>query len=219
MKRLILLAVIAVCSAVPTFSQGSDDYKKVEFFGGFSHNRVDSGIDAEELGGEDEDLDGDFLDDLADRQGLNGFNASLTGNVSRYVGLKFDVSGHYKSEDVNFFDSNLGYDISLYNFLGGVQIKDNASTSTVKPFAHFLAGAARSNLEINGNVAGTDIGEITGEDLSISDTAFAAAIGGGLDIRLNDRIDIRAIQVDYNPTRFDDSTQHNFRFGFGIVLH
>ena len=68
-------------------------------------------------------------------------------------------------------------------------------------------------------------------------TGFAAAIGGGLDIRLTPRIDLRAIQIDYNPMRFDFSdfgavgipgtptplgeprrTLHNFRIGIGIVI-
>lgn len=53
----------------------------------------------------------------------------------------------------------------------------------------------------------------------VSDTGLAAALGGGLDIRLNKRLDLRAIQVDYNPTRLFGSTQHNIRIGIGIVIH
>ncbi len=69
------------------------------------------------------------------------------------------------------------------------------------------------------------------------DSGFAAAIGGGLDIHLSKRVDVRAIQVDYNPMRFDFTdfgavgipgtptplgepkrTLHNFRIGIGIVF-
>jgi hypothetical protein len=53
----------------------------------------------------------------------------------------------------------------------------------------------------------------------VTETGFAGAFGGGLDIRASDRVDVRVIQFDYNPTRLFDSTQHNFRIGVGIVIH
>ena len=56
-------------------------------------------------------------------------------------------------------------------------------------------------------------------DFTETETGFAGAFGGGLDIRAGDRIDVRVIQFDYNPTRLFDSTQHNFRIGVGIVFH
>lgn len=37
-------------------------------------------------------------------------------------------------------------------------------------------------------------------------TDFALALGGGLDVRVSDRISIRAIQVDYNPVFLGDLT-------------
>ena len=33
----------------------------------------------------------------------------------------------------------------------------------------------------------------------ISSTDFALAIGGGLDVRVSERVDLRVFQVDYNP--------------------
>jgi hypothetical protein len=36
--------------------------------------------------------------------------------------------------------------------------------------------------------------------------------------RVNDRFDIRVVQADYNPIKFDAGTEHNFRFGFGVVI-
>jgi hypothetical protein len=56
-------------------------------------------------------------------------------------------------------------------------------------------------------------------DFTEKDTGFAAAFGGGIDIRASNRIDIRVIQIDYNPTRLFDGTQHNLRVGIGIVFH
>jgi hypothetical protein len=51
-----------------------------------------------------------------------------------------------------------------------------------------------------------------------SETGFAGAFGGGLDIKLSNRVDFRAIQVDYNPIKFDSGTQNNVRFGVGFVF-
>ncbi|HSE25394.1 MAG TPA: hypothetical protein VLB68_27270 [Pyrinomonadaceae bacterium] len=70
--------------------------------------------------------------------------------------------------------------------------------------------------------------------MSQNETSFALAIGGGMDIRLNDRFDIRAGKVDLNCIRRGDqqfpravggplvlpsTTQYNVRIGVGIVIH
>ena len=136
----------------------------------------------------------------------------MTGNVSRYMGLKFDFSGHFMKRTVPFptFPIPTENKLRLYNFLGGVQVKDNASERTVKPFAHALVGAANRRLSSNiGDIART----------SGSNTGFAGAFGGGLDLRVSPRVDFRAVQLDYNPTKLIINTQHSLRIGVGIVLH
>lgn len=203
--------MILTCASL---AAAQSDYKKLEFFAGYSHNRIDTGIGDEEPA----------LDDIIDeREGFHGFNTSITGNISRYVGLKFDVSGHFKSETfpLGTISSAVDLDSRLFNFLGGVQIKDNSSETTFKPFAHALAGVAygRNRVRVR------DVGCIAifpnpcPIDTTLTETGFGAAFGGGIDIRASDRIDIRVIQLDYNPTRLFDSTQHNFRIGVGIVFH
>jgi opacity protein-like surface antigen len=214
MRRLLLLAVLIVGSASMAFAQTAD-YNKVEFFGGFSHNRVDTGID---------DSEPELSDIINEREGFNGFNTSITGNISRYVGLKGDLSGHFKKKTVPVGGTTASLDIdsSVFNFLGGVQIKDNAKDAgTFKPFAHALIGAARVRNKVNfsNNFCAAISPSPCPANFTDSETGLSAAIGGGLDIRANERIDIRAIQFDYNPTRVFDSTQHNFRIGVGIVIH
>jgi opacity protein-like surface antigen len=102
-----------------------------------------------------------------------------------------------------------------------VQLKDNSTEGTFKPFAHALAGVAhaRNSVEFNGVACAPAVVLGLCSPATESETGFAAAFGGGLDIRASDRISIRAIQVDYNPTKLFDSTQHNFRIGVGIVIH
>ena len=40
-----------------------------------------------------------------------------------------------------------------------------------------------------------------------------------MDLRLSNRFDIRLIQIDYNPMKLFNGTQHNLRVGIGLVFH
>src|ERR671917_347837 len=125
-KTSLIFTIILACASI---AAAQSDYKKFEFFGGYSHNRIDTGI------GDDDPELGDIINE---REGFHGFNTSLTGNVTRYVGLKFDFSAHFKSETFPLGTVPDAVDLNsrLYNFLGGVQLKDNSAETTFKPFAH-----------------------------------------------------------------------------------
>lgn len=211
-KTILIGTLILACASVAAAQ--SDSYKRWEIFGGFSHNRIDTDIGPEDP--VSQNIIGEY-------QGFNGFNAAVTGNVSRYVGFKFDVSGHYRTNSLDIFGVENGLDFSsrLYNFLGGVQIKDNSSEKTFKPFAHALVGAAhgRNRVHVDNQVCIAIVPNPCPDDFTVSETGFGGAFGGGLDIRASDRFDIRVIQGDYNPTRLFGATRHNFRFGVGIVFH
>lgn len=198
---MLIGMIIVACASIATAQ--SDDYRKFEFFFGYSHNRVDTGLS------NDDPSVGDTFDA---RQGFHGFNTSITGNVSRYFGLKFDFSGHFKKRTFGFatFPHDAEFNSRLYNFLGGVQVKDNGSESRFKPFAHALVGAAHTHTR--GGIKNI-------YTLNESDTGFSGVSGGGIDVRASDRVDIRALQLDYNPNRLFDNTKHNLRIGVGIVFH
>lgn len=214
--------------ACAPFALAQDEYHKVEFFGGFSHNQVETGFNEFSDPATRNEFD-EFFDN---RTGTNGFDTSITGNVTRYVGLKLDVSGHYKSEDATVEGVNLDSKFRFYNFLGGVQIKDNSKTARFKPFAHALVGAAHQSLEVNGLsgfTTGTGAPIFSSNSFEVSDTSLAMAIGGGIDVRVHPRVDLRLIQIDYNPvfegdrtifdTTVDGRRQDNLRFSFGVVIH
>jgi opacity protein-like surface antigen len=213
-KTILIGTIIIACASI---AAAQTDYKKFEFFGGYSHNRIDTGI------GDDDPELGDII---SEREGFNGFEVSATGNLTRYLGIKGDFSGHFKNRrfdfgSFGFSTARIDVESRLFNFLGGVQIKDNSTEGTFKPFAHALVGVAhaRNSFDFNADVCAAVFPSPCPTDFTDSQTGFAAAIGGGIDIRASDRISIRAIQIDYNPTRLFDSTQHNFRFGVGIVFH
>jgi opacity protein-like surface antigen len=224
MNKLFLALCLTVFTSVFAFAQttAADDYNKVEGFIGYSNNQVDTGIS---------DDDNDLQDFFGDREGFHGVNGSVTANVNRFVGIKGDVSGHFKGYEFDVPRVGTGsttdrfkVDASVYNFLGGVQIKDNAKDgSRFRPFAHALVGVAHARAKVDSSFFTSSFCSQAGvdcrADFSESETGFAAAIGGGIDIKATDRLSIRAIQVDYNPNRINGTTQNNFRFGFGLVFH
>ncbi|MBX7171644.1 MAG: hypothetical protein K1X72_11860 [Pyrinomonadaceae bacterium] len=97
-----------------------------------------------------------------------------------------------------------------YNYLGGVQLKNNSTEKKFKPFAHVLAGISQQSVKLkdftdNGNSfdAANRPRRIYRTD-KISNTGLAMEFGGGIDIRLSRKIDIRVIQVDYNPVKIKE---------------
>ncbi|HVF86621.1 MAG TPA: outer membrane beta-barrel protein [Pyrinomonadaceae bacterium] len=224
-KLLLILLLAAACAPLAHAQSSSGDRDKFNFFVGYSHNRVDTGAN-------DAGLAGNF----DEREGFNGVNASVTGNVSRYVGLKFDYSYHRGNIDgvVNVIcvaapcpPVPFSTHARVHNFLGGVQLKDNTKDSDkrLRPFGHVLVGAHRSAAEFQA-VSCLGIGVCPPGVARDDETGFAAAVGGGLDVRLSDRFSVRAIQLDWNPNRFSDDgvgtgsrTSHNFRVGVGVVFH
>ena len=208
MGKLLLLGIMIVACASMSFAQSTDDYHKWEFYGGYSHNRIDTGS-------------GSSI--ITDREGFNGFDTAVTGNITRYVGLKVDFAGHFKNKTIPLSppsSARVEVDSSLYNILGGVQLKDNSKETRFKPFAQALVGLAHGRNKVEFiDVVCVAVVPSPCSNFTETDTGLAGAFGAGLDIRAGSRFDIRAIQIDYNPTRLFDSTQHNFRIGAGIVIH
>lgn len=219
LKKAIFSFSFAILAASAIFAQAQpvDDYKKGEFYVGYSNGQIDTGLDS----------GNSAVDFFRDRENFNGVNVSGVYNVSRYFGLKGDVSATYNSTDFTSTFSGPGGSNtvsaetknSLYNFLGGVQVKNNSNDGVFKPFAHGMVGAAHARQKVdNFTCAGVDCGLIVEPGDTASDTGFSAVIGGGLDFRLNNRVQIRAIQLDYNPTRLSGEWQNNLRIGAGIVF-
>jgi hypothetical protein len=190
------MAALLVAATAPfTFAQ--TDYNKVDVGVLYSHNRVDTGFD---------DPTQNFI---SEREGFNGVEVFVKGNISRYVGLKGSYSFNRKSFDITGGTpvTTFEVDADLHQFVGGAEFKDNAKETKVKPFAHVMAGVVNSRANFEGFPAFDE-----------SNTGFAGVIGGGVDFRLGDRVDLRAVQLDYNPHRGGGQTTHNFRIGIGLIF-
>lgn len=200
----MLCLTLVTCGAVFAQTASDDEYKKNEFYVGYSNQRVE----------------------FSGRRALNGVEVSATRNFNRYFGIKADVSAAYKNSSSAYQISNgtttdsLTTDVnnSLYNFLGGVQVKDNATKARFKPFAHALVGVGHTRSKFTNFCLQTNCSQVAIGSFKNNDTGFGGAFGGGLDIKVNDRIDFRAIQVDYNPVYTGSSFNNNLRIGAGIVF-
>jgi opacity protein-like surface antigen len=252
-KRILLLLILVVVCAPLALAQSADDYNKLEVYGGYSLGRIESTTNSlsftstnsgagsftnlcSQQTGEQLGLNSQRF--FCDRRNFNGFDGSLTYNLTKYIGIKGNVTGHFKSErfvDV-FTPPGITQTISiqerLYNFLGGIQVKNNSRTARFKPFAHALAGAARYTNRQEQTLDLFPQGNFVARD---RETAFALKLGGGLDIRLNKHLDVRIFEFDYNPIFAGDRayetvsgpftftstgrTAQNYTFGFGIVIH
>lgn len=133
------------------------------------------------------------------RVSLNGWNAALTGYFNNNFGITADFSGAYGKPEV------LGTKIDSSNhfFLFGPTVRTGADKTSV--FAHALFGAARAKATV--------------ADAETTDSAFAMAIGGGLDVKTSPKMSIRVGQFDYLYTHFSGEKQNNFRYSAGVVFH
>ena len=195
MRKALFTALFFVFCAPLAFAQG--DFQRGEFGIMYSHNLVDT--------------NGAFNSDPTDngRDGFNGVNVDAGYNFSRYFGAKVDFSYHQKSADVTIpAAGTFNIDGKLTQFMGGVKIQDNAMETKVRPFAQLLVGVGRAEIETSGTGFPAGFG--------VSETGFAAAVGGGLDIRVHRNVDIRAIKVEYNPVRIEGETDNNIRLGVGL---
>ena len=230
MKRLAVLVTLVLLSTITAFAQ--DDYKKYEFFGGYSALHLDN------LAG---DTGSPAVDDvLGEKQTLRGFNLAFGMNFHKYVGAKFDYSLHLREDNFSRPAGSGTIDTTLQNFLGGIQVKNNSNDGpTFKPFGHALFGVAVQKVDVDSPQLPALFGI---NDFHTNETSFAMAFGGGLDIKLTDRFDLRVVQIDWNiinrgdqqtgivlaPTPFQTvgqpfvipgTRQDNLRLGIGIVIH
>jgi opacity protein-like surface antigen len=90
------------------------------------------------------------------------------------------------------------FHLSAYQYLFGPELTRRGRTAL---FAHALIGGARL------------------EGFDSSTNRLALAFGGGVDLNATDRIAVRLFQLDWIPTRFEQSWQNRTgRIGFGLVF-
>jgi opacity protein-like surface antigen len=199
------LLLIAVVSAPLALAQHRD-YSTYEFYGGYAYERANNQADLLDQTGTTR-VNGARVDLVSERRAYNGFEAEFAQNLTRHIGIVTSVSGTY--DTTNYFDRLSGRafraSVQRYDIMAGPRY--NWRHSAVTPFAHALFGVALLH---------TSFDDLSPQDRT--DTAFAMALGGGLDVHATEHFDVRAIQVEWLPTFFDGRRHDGIRASMGLKI-
>ncbi len=141
------------------------------------------------------------------RQGINGFDASVEGKLLPFLGIVVDYNAAIGT--LNFPNPSgscipgftcvpVPASTTIQNILAGPRV--SVSLGRLRPFAEGMGGF--------GNVSTKGFGNNTG---------VAAAFGGGFDYRIVGPISFR-FEGDYIHTSLFGTTQKNGRFSTGVVF-
>lgn len=167
MRRMILclfyLAWVLPCSARP------QEPGEISVFGGYSGSW-------------------EILDPLK-----HGWNASISGNITKSWALFADVSGHSAKSG--------SYEYHTYNLMFGPRYVRRIGNRWT-PFAHALFGLYKRDQN--------SLGSSVSYAESTSRNLFALGGGGGIDISINGRLSLRMLQIDVVRSS-------NGHWGFGRI--
>jgi len=142
---------------------------------------------------------------------MNGFDASATYNFNRWLGMTADISGAYNGNTPN--PGGPAGTTHIYNYMFGPTIYPFGHRR-ITMFVHGLAGDGHIHIYLppaGGNPS-----------LTLTDTSFTYAAGGGFDLRITRHIAVRLFQGDYEQTHFLQDfgfpAQKNIRIAAGIVF-
>jgi Bacterial SH3 domain len=138
-------------------------------------------------------VSGEFLD----MNSALGWNVSVAGNVSPWLGIVGDATGNYKTGLPGANEP----DVAIHTFTGGPRFSARNSPVAV-PFAEFLVGFTRTSLDIDG------VGD--------SSTEFTIQPGGGVDIG-NERVAAR-LSFAWRRVFYEGNPTNMFRFVGGVVI-
>ena len=135
--------------------------------------------------------------ELLDMNSALGWNVSVAGNVSPWLGIVGDATGNYKTGLPVANEP----DVAFHTFTGGPRFSARHSPVAV-PFAEFLVGFTRTSRDIDG------VGD--------SSTEFTIQPGGGVDIG-NERVAAR-LSFAWRRVFYEGSPTNMLRFVGGVVI-
>lgn len=223
MKQMLfwLAAIVSLNHSV----DAQVSHPRIEVFGGYAYYNVDPNADLI------------FAPGLSIPSGRQGFGAGAAGNWSKYFGVVADFSYHTKRINLGSPSEADEVKATTFNFLFGPRVTIRGSR--VNGFAHVLVGGVRMKVEGGQGVPAVqqdhkqvgdgvrmkvEGGQVVSGSSQVATTNFAFGLGGGVDVRLNRRLAIRALQIDYLPAQAefkaagDKNWTHNFRVETGIVI-
>jgi len=194
MGKFLLAIVFLALVAIPLLAQ---DHPRLEVFGGYQYLH----------------LGGGNSNGLTNGEGFNGWNASVTGNITNHFGIEGNFGGAY--------DTVNSVDFKAYTYTGGPVLF--TESGRFKPFAHVLFGG----VHLTGSASFTSAPQAT--SASISWNGYTIMAGGGLDVKVNRAIAVRLAQFDWVYYNLSDTTfsgssvpgfsaSNNVRIASGIAV-
>jgi opacity protein-like surface antigen len=206
MTRIFLLFLTALICAPAALAQDRD-YSHYEFYVGYAHERANNDAGRFDKNGTAtcNGLPVNFRSEKAD---YNGFEVEFNQNVTLHIGIVEQLTGTYDKTD--YFDQRSGRtfraSVQRYDLLAGPRF--NWRPRGVTPFAEALFGISHLRADFDNAIT----------PQVKSDTAFAMAFGGGVDVNAGDHLDVRVLQLDYVPTFFNGKRQDGIRASAGIKI-
>jgi outer membrane protein OmpA-like peptidoglycan-associated protein/opacity protein-like surface antigen len=167
-----------------------------------------------------------YMKNLPDNAGnrivhLNGGSTSLALNVNRHLGLVADIGGFHADK----FGPNappsggvVNASGNVFSFMFGPRL--SFRNDKVTPFVQALFGGVHAGAVTLSGCSGIGCTPLP------SESAFAMALGGGLDVKVHRHVSLRLFQIEYLMTRFGDRTsstlqtarQNDVRISAGLVF-
>src|SRR5262245_37819574 len=190
-QRLVLFFTLLALSATSLFSQSD---VKPRYFIGYS-NLQSEGLP------NNNDPDNIISPDFLDRRStLHGVNAEATLPIQNF-GITGDFSFNRNKLSSDFANASQSMKTDVFYFVAGPSFQFR-NQSRFEPFVRLMGGAARTNFEISTR-RDLAAGSVNSE-FDTGSTDLALMVGGGVDMRLNDRVTLRILQVDYAPIFLGD---------------
>jgi hypothetical protein len=136
--------------------------------------------------------------------GKQGWDVSVSGNISKHLALVADFSGHYHKNrpDVSYLSVS-----RCFSAIFGPRYVHRIG-KRLSPFAHIMYGLYQRKQDLSAYQLANDVPRIRNH--------FAIDLGGGMDVKVNERFSIRAIQLD---GLVGDRRYGYVSTSFGAVFH
>jgi len=209
MKRLLgLLVLVGLCSMM---CFAADDFSRVETFLGFTYMRANSATDVPAFS-------------------TNGGGGQLAVNANKWLGFVMDIGAVHNGNI-----SNVHLDSTFTNYLFGPRV--TVHRGRIIPYGNILFGGMHAGTSVQVSaipaspsnpiyLPGVPTPIPPNAPVSLravaSQTGFAMAVGGGIDIKVSKHMNFRPIGLDYVLTRLqniqdlNDRNQNSLRYTAGV---
>jgi hypothetical protein len=191
---LCTFALIVVLVSAAAFPVRAQEFPRWEGFSGFSYANVGLGPQAKLFG--------------PVSKNYYGFHLGVNFNPYRKLSVVLtDLGIQSRGSRMPRLFRNSNSNVVTSQALFGPELKMRSRKAN--GFAHVLVGVTNTRLVETDSFGTIDL---------VRRTNLALGFGGGLDVNLEPRLAIRALQADYIPTRLAGKWENDFRVSVGVVF-